>query len=226
MNTSFVTYPLSAGGTPIDPHALPHYPGLSKENDETAWFHALFPNVFYFCLPHSIFTVVLRPAVNCEDDQIAAAFESKGAAAVSDAVRNPAAYTLEFADLTVHRNAVPRALLPENRGDPELVAQLEEEEKAGETPQGKLDAEKRAKLDAAWSFYEETNLEDIEVCENVQRGLAVDEYKGGRFSFRFEETIHRFQNIYADAMCGVRRIPPGDEDSPPGAERFIDESEV
>ena len=37
------------------------------------------------------------------------------------------------------------------------------------------DAEKRAKIDAAWSFYDETNLEDIEVCENVQRGVSCDE---------------------------------------------------
>ena len=27
--------------------------------------------------------------------------------------------------------------------------------------------------------------------------------------------------MYADAMCGVSRIPPGDEDSPPGAARFV-----
>ena len=204
---------------------LPHYPGLNEQNNETAWFHALFPNVFYFCLPHTMFTVVLRPALNCEDEQIAAAFESKGAAAVRDAVRDPAAFTLEFADLTVHRDAVPRALLPENRGDPELVAQLEKEEEEGSTEEGRLDAEKRAKIDAAWKFYDETNLEDIEVCENVQRGVSCDEYKGGRFSFRFEETIHRFQNMYADKMCGVDRIPPGDDESPPGAARFLDAAE-
>ena len=30
-------------------------------------------------------------------------------------------------------------------------------------------------------------------------------------SFRFEETIHRFQNMVADHMIGLPRIPAGDE---------------
>jgi hypothetical protein len=34
---------------------------------------------------------------------------------------------------------------------------------------------------------------------------------GGRMSFRFEETIHRFQNMVADHMIGLPRIPAGDE---------------
>ena len=33
-NTSFVTSPISSGGTPIDPHAAPHFPGLSAYNNE------------------------------------------------------------------------------------------------------------------------------------------------------------------------------------------------
>ena len=30
--------------------------------------------------------------------------------------------------------------------------------------------------------------------------------------FRFEEPIHRFQNIIIDLMTGNPRTPPGDED--------------
>ena len=39
------------------------------------------------------------------------------------------------------------------------------------------------------------------------------EYKGGRFSFRFEETLHRFQNMVIDKQLGGEhkyRIPEGD----------------
>jgi hypothetical protein len=28
--------------------------------------------------------------------------------------------------------------------------------------------------------------------------------------YRFEEPVHRFQNMIADRMTGVRRVPPGD----------------
>jgi len=29
--------------------------------------------------------------------------------------------------------------------------------------------------------------------------------------YRFEEPLHRFQNMVIDKMVGVERIPPGDE---------------
>ena len=37
-------------------------------------------------------------------------------------------------------------------------------------------------------------------------------YDGGRFSFRFEEPLHRFQNMVVDKMVGEPsdRIPKGD----------------
>ena len=47
----FVTEPLTAGGTPIDPGVLPNFPGLNASQTNTAVFHTLFPNVFYFLLP-------------------------------------------------------------------------------------------------------------------------------------------------------------------------------
>jgi phenylpropionate dioxygenase-like ring-hydroxylating dioxygenase large terminal subunit len=57
----FVTEPLSKGGTPIDPGVLPDFPGLPKTAKDTAVFHALFTNVFYFLLPSHMFVVRLEP---------------------------------------------------------------------------------------------------------------------------------------------------------------------
>ena len=31
--------------------------------------------------------------------------------------------------------------------------------------------------------------------------------------YRFDETLHRYQNIVIDKMVGIDRIPPGDEES-------------
>ena len=42
--------------------------------------------------------------------------------------------------------------------------------------------------------------EDIEICQRVQIGTAAPTYQGGRFSYRFEETLHRFQNMLVDKM--------------------------
>ena len=65
------------------------------------------------------------------------------------------------------------------------------------------------------AFWDTVNREDIEIVERVQRGLADPTYTGGRMCYRFEESVHRFQNMVIDRMLGVRRIPPGDE--PPHA---------
>jgi len=59
--------------------------------------------------------------------------------------------------------------------------------------------------------YVQLNDEDVEICEDVQKGISAQSYKGGRFSFRFEEAVHRFQNIYIEHMVGERRIMPGDD---------------
>jgi choline monooxygenase len=67
-----------------------------------------------------------------------------------------------------------------------------------------------------FKFWDAVNLEDIQICENVQVGTSSTPYTGGRFSFRFEETIHRFQNMVVDKVLaeeGTRyRIPEGDSD--------------
>lgn len=61
------------------------------------------------------------------------------------------------------------------------------------------------------SFWDDVNLEDIEIVENVQRGISTPEYQGGRMCYRFEEPVHRFQNMVIDRMVGIDRVPAGDE---------------
>ena len=63
----FVTEPLTAGGTPIDPGVLPNFPGLNASQTNTAVFHTLFPNVFYFLLPSHMFVVRLGKVLKTRD---------------------------------------------------------------------------------------------------------------------------------------------------------------
>ncbi|MET0972078.1 MAG: SRPBCC family protein, partial [Thermoleophilaceae bacterium] len=62
------------------------------------------------------------------------------------------------------------------------------------------------------SFWDDVNREDIGIVERVQQGLSTAPFPGGRLCYRFEETVHRFQNMVIDRMVGMRRIPPGDEE--------------
>jgi choline monooxygenase len=68
-----------------------------------------------------------------------------------------------------------------------------------------------AKTAALLAFWDEVNLEDIAIVERVQAGLTDVSYTGGRMCYRFEESVHRFQNIAIDRILGIRRIPPGDD---------------
>ena len=61
------------------------------------------------------------------------------------------------------------------------------------------------------AFWDEVNREDIEIVERVQEGLATTPFPGGRLCYRFEEPLHRFQNMVIDRMVGLRRVPPGDD---------------
>ena len=40
---------------------------------------------------------------------------------------------------------------------------------------------------------------------------AAIAYRGGRLCFRFEEPLHRFQNMVIDKMVGIDRVLGGDE---------------
>jgi choline monooxygenase len=68
-------------------------------------------------------------------------------------------------------------------------------------------------IDALISFWDEVNREDIAIVERVQDGLSDPAYLGGRMCYRFEESVHRFQNIEIDCMLGMWRVPAGDAEN-------------
>ena len=68
-----------------------------------------------------------------------------------------------------------------------------------------------AKQDAILSFWGMVNQQDIAAVEGVQKGIQAKAYPGGRMCYRFEEPIHRFQNMVIDRMTSTDRIPAGDE---------------
>ena len=52
----------------------------------------------------------------------------------------------------------------------------------------------------------------FEAVERVQKGISNRVYPGGLMCERFEETIHRFQNMVIDRMVGIDRVPEGDRE--------------
>jgi choline monooxygenase len=72
-------------------------------------------------------------------------------------------------------------------------------------------ADAEADVDGLLAFWDEVNREDIGIVERVQLGLADPAFTGGRLCYRFEESVHRFQNMVVDRMLGLRRVPPGDD---------------
>jgi choline monooxygenase len=70
---------------------------------------------------------------------------------------------------------------------------------------------RESEVEALLAFWDEVNREDISIVECVQTGVSDLTYTGGRMCYRFEEPVHRFQNMVIDRMLGIRRIPPGDE---------------
>jgi choline monooxygenase len=73
-----------------------------------------------------------------------------------------------------------------------------------------LDDDGERAVDELLAFWDEVNREDIAIVERVQRGLSNTAYTGGRMCYRFEESVHRFQNMVIDRMVGIRRVPEGD----------------
>lgn len=68
-------------------------------------------------------------------------------------------------------------------------------------------------LDQLEKFWDLVNRQDLEIVERVQEGIANPAYRGGRMCFRFEEPLHRFQNMIIDRMVGIDRVPAGDDES-------------
>lgn len=66
------------------------------------------------------------------------------------------------------------------------------------------------KLENLFQFYDMVNIQDIVAVERVQQGLAVQSYPGGRMNYRFEEPVHRFQNMIIDFLTSERRHYPAD----------------
>jgi choline monooxygenase len=67
-----------------------------------------------------------------------------------------------------------------------------------------------AAADQLSAFWDSVNREDIAIVERVQEGLDSTPFAGGRLCYRFEEPLHRFQNMIIDHMVGRPRVPQGD----------------
>ncbi|OZM71112.1 (2Fe-2S)-binding protein [Amycolatopsis antarctica] len=80
-------------------------------------------------------------------------------------------------------------------------------------PESADDERAEADLDQLEQFWDIVNRQDVEIVERVQEGIENPAYRGGRMCFRFEEPLHRFQNMVIDRMVGLDRVPDGDEDT-------------
>jgi choline monooxygenase len=80
-------------------------------------------------------------------------------------------------------------------------------------PESLEDPGAEAGIEALEKFWDLVNRQDLEIVERVQEGITNPAYRGGRMCFRFEEPLHRFQNMVIDKMVGLDRIPGGDEDT-------------
>jgi choline monooxygenase len=78
-------------------------------------------------------------------------------------------------------------------------------------PESTAKARSEDAIERLAAFWDQVNREDIEIVERVQQGLSTTPFPGGRLCYRFEEPLHRFQNMIIDRMVGVRRVPSGDE---------------
>jgi len=123
--------------------------------------------------------------------------------------RRSARFAWVFPNVAV--NALPNhtflmLVRPTEAGHTEEVTYLMSHPESAAAAENGLEDEMAALL----GFWDEVNREDIEIVERVQRGLANTAYTGGRMCYRFEESVHRFQNMVIDRMLGVRRVPEGD----------------
>ncbi|MGZ7078387.1 MAG: aromatic ring-hydroxylating oxygenase subunit alpha, partial [Thermoanaerobaculia bacterium] len=61
-------------------------------------------------------------------------------------------------------------------------------------------AEVKKAIDETIAFSDEIQLEDVDICEDVQRGLRSTTYESGRYSPVRENGVHHFHALYAAAM--------------------------
>jgi len=82
------------------------------------------------------------------------------------------------------------------------------------TPPGTLDNESHTSMFLELvKFWDMINTQDLGIVERVQQGLSNTAFTGGRMCPKFEEPLHRYQNWVADRMCGIHRVPSGDNDA-------------
>ena len=78
-------------------------------------------------------------------------------------------------------------------------------------PASNADASPEA-IKSTVDFWVDVNSEDIDIVQRGQRGLTKGAVPPGPLAPRFEEPLHRFQNMLADHMTGASiTIPPGDD---------------
>jgi choline monooxygenase len=53
---------------------------------------------------------------------------------------------------------------------------------------------------ASVDFSDEIQIEDVGICEAVQKNLRSRSYSRGRFSVKQEKGVHAFHRMYADVM--------------------------
>lgn len=58
----------------------------------------------------------------------------------------------------------------------------------------------RKKIDETIAFSDEIQLEDIDICEAVQRGLKSRTYTAGRYSVKRENGVHHFHGLLAEFL--------------------------
>ncbi len=67
----------------------------------------------------------------------------------------------------------------------------------------------KANLAETIEFSDEIQIEDIGICEAVQRGLESQSYIAGRYSVKRENGVHHFHGLLANLLA----VPPGDHDA-------------
>ena len=58
---------------------------------------------------------------------------------------------------------------------------------------------RRARREADLAFSDEVQLEDLTICQDVQRGLASGSYRPGRLNPLRESAVHHFPELLRDA---------------------------
>ena len=82
------------------------------------------------------------------------------------------------------------------------------------SPPGTLDNESHTSMFLELvKFWDMVNTQDLGIVERVQQGLSNTAFTGGRMCPKFEEPLHRYQNWGADRMCGIHRVPSGDNNA-------------